>query len=38
MLIAFGQGLASEVLADPEWDHRAALAQAGLTAKHLLTR
>jgi len=38
LLIALGQGLACEVLADPEWDCRPALAHAGLTAKHLLGR
>lgn len=37
MLIAFGQGLGSELLADPEWDHRPALTHARLTAKILLT-
>ena len=37
-LIALGQGVASEALADPDWDPGPALQQAGVAARHLLSR
>src|SRR4051812_47193206 len=38
LLIALGEGLASEALADPEWDYSPALAHAATAVTHLLTR
>jgi hypothetical protein len=37
-LIALGQGLASEALADPDWDAGPALKEAEAAARHLLGR